>query len=415
MDRTIVYPGAIPLDTDILSAQLDAMIGIGYLAQAMLGTSIIADGLVCTPTAPASLSVSVGPGSITASTVVDESAFGGLPAEPTQPLVKMGINLGATTLTLTPPTLSGQAITYLIEATMQESDNTPVLLPYYNAANPAMPFSGPGNDGQAQNTKRGQTVQLQLKAGAPGAIGTQRAPSVDTGWAGLYTVTVETGQTAITAANITTLASAPFLQWKLPMLTPGTSHLAVFTPATQGNWAIPAGITNLRVKIWGGGGAGGAGFGGGGGGGAGGGYSEGYFSVTPGAIVTVAVGTGGIGSGAAGGISSFGNLASATGGSAGANGGANQAGTGATNGGVGAGGALIIAGQDGATAFLVQNGWCSGAGGGSFGSPGANPSFGASSGNTPGQSGLLPGAGGSGGVGDGAGGEGGAGLIIIEW
>ena len=37
MDRTIVYPGSIPLDTDILSGNRNALIAIGYLAQA--GTS----------------------------------------------------------------------------------------------------------------------------------------------------------------------------------------------------------------------------------------------------------------------------------------------------------------------------------------------------------------------------------------
>ena len=61
MDRNIVYPGAIPLDTDLLSPNLNAMIGLGFLAQAVLGTSTVVDGLACQPTTPASMSVTITP------------------------------------------------------------------------------------------------------------------------------------------------------------------------------------------------------------------------------------------------------------------------------------------------------------------------------------------------------------------
>lgn len=61
MDRQIVFPGSIPLDTDVLSIQRNNMIALGYLAQATLGTSAQVDGLFCSPTAPASLTVTVGP------------------------------------------------------------------------------------------------------------------------------------------------------------------------------------------------------------------------------------------------------------------------------------------------------------------------------------------------------------------
>ena len=83
-----------------------------------------------------------------------------------------------------------------------------MVLPYYNAANPAQPYSGPNNSGVAQNTHRIQRVQLQLKAGAPAPTGTQATPPVDNGWAGLYVITVGYGQTAVTAANISTLPTA---------------------------------------------------------------------------------------------------------------------------------------------------------------------------------------------------------------
>ena len=189
MDRILVYPASIPLDTDLLSTNRNTMIALGFLAQAMLGTNTIVDGLACIPTVPASLTVTVGPGSITQLTVVDALAYGSLDADATDALIKMGINQAPSSFTLITPTTSGQAINYLIEAALQESDTNPVVLPYYNAANPAQPYSGPANSGVAQNTQRIQRVQLALKPGAPANAGAQVTPPVNGGWVGLYVVT----------------------------------------------------------------------------------------------------------------------------------------------------------------------------------------------------------------------------------
>ncbi|WBO58530.1 hypothetical protein GT370_15330 [Acidocella sp. MX-AZ03] len=60
MDRNIVYPGSIPLDSDILSTNRNAMVGLAALSAATLGTGTVVDGLACTPTVPASLAVVVG-------------------------------------------------------------------------------------------------------------------------------------------------------------------------------------------------------------------------------------------------------------------------------------------------------------------------------------------------------------------
>lgn len=46
MDRNIVYPGSIPLDTDILGLNRNAMVGIAALTAAALGNSVVVDGLV---------------------------------------------------------------------------------------------------------------------------------------------------------------------------------------------------------------------------------------------------------------------------------------------------------------------------------------------------------------------------------
>ncbi len=415
MDRQIVYPGSIPLDTDLLSVQRNVMSALGYLAQVTLGTSTVADGLACTPTSPASMTVSVGPGSITQFGVVDTTAFGSLPAL-NDPLVRLAVNLTSNQFTLAAPTTPGDAINYLVEASLVEADVTPVVLPYYNSANPSQPYSGPSNAGTAQMTQRLQSVQIQVKAGAPASSGSQQTPGVDAGWVGLYVVTVSYGATAITASNINPYPTAPFLTWKLPQLTPGTHHLAVFGPTTQGGWQVPAGVTGAKVRIWGGGGAGGAGVTGPGGGGAGGGYCEGFYSVTPGEVITVSVGNGGAGSGQNGGTSSFGALASATGGQSGEDGTPIGSGAGGTTGGLGYGSGLSVAGSPGGSAFGASANLMSGAGGGAFGSAGAVSVVTSTAGVTvAGLSGVSPGAGGSGGIDSGLGGSGAPGLVLIEW
>ena len=252
MDRILVYPGSIPLDTDILNTNRNSMVALGYLAQAILGTGTIVDGLACSPTAPASLTVSVGPGSITQLSVIDTLAYGSLPADTIDSLVKHGINLTATSFTLAPPATSNQSINYLIQAALLENDTNPVVLPYYNAANPAQPYSGPNNSGVAQNTWRVQRVQLQVKAGAAAISGSQATPPIDNGWVGLYVVTVSYGQTAIGAPSIAQLAAAPFLNWKLPALRPGFAS-AVQTFLTNGTFTVPAGVSQAEVEVWGGG------------------------------------------------------------------------------------------------------------------------------------------------------------------
>ena len=218
MDRMIVYPGAIPLDTDLLNVQRGTMKGLGFLAQACLGGGPIVDGLACQPTVPSSMQVSVGPGSITVSSQVDSSSFGTLPPD-TSNLVKMGINTGNSVFTLTAPAGSGQSINYMIEASFLEADAVPVVLPYYNAANPAQGLAGQGNDGTAQNTQRLETVALQLKAGAAANTGTQATPAADAGWVAIAVITVNAGQSTVETTNIPVPSTAPFLNYKLPQMT----------------------------------------------------------------------------------------------------------------------------------------------------------------------------------------------------
>jgi hypothetical protein len=419
MDRAIVYPGSIPLDTDLLATNRNTMIALGALAQATLGTSPAIDGLAVSPTTPASLSIVCGPGSITQFTTVDQNAFGSLSADTADGLLKMGVNLSSSTIAFAAPTTSGQAIAYLIEATFQESDASPVVLPYYNAANPASPYLGPNNTGAAQSTQRTQRVQLQVKASTPATIGTQVTPSVDAGWSSLASITVAYGQTQITATSITQMPTSPTLQFKLPSLRPGFAQLQSFT--SSGSFTLPIGVTRARITVIGGGGAGGTHSnlpGGGGGGGATG--IRILSGLAPGAVVAVTVGAAGVaptggatGPGGNGGTSSFGAYVSATGG-LGGGGGSSSTTTAGGGGGTAVGGDLNFAGSCGTDSIILA------ARGGDGGGPGSGRG---TTGYIQGLTAQGYGGGGGGGgasnttgTGSGApGGNGGAGLVIVEY
>jgi hypothetical protein len=417
MDRNIVYPGSIPLDTDILQPNRSAMVGISALTAAVIGSNTIVDGLACIPTLPASLTVSIGPGSITQLTAVDASSYGSLAADVTDQIVKTGINLKATSFPLTAPVNSGQSINYLIEAAFSETDTNPVVLPYVNAANTSQPYSGPNNSGTAQNTQRIQRVQLQVKPGAAAAAGTQTTPAVDSGWVGLYIITVNYGQSAVTAANISVAPGAPFLTYKLPALRPGFSAMQVFT--ASGNFTVPNGVTAGRVTVIGGGGAGGYHSTMPSGGGGAGGQAIGIVNgLTPGAAIAVTVGAGGAvlanpGNGTNGGASSFGGYMAANGGFGGNGGTVSNFSNAGGAGGTASGGQVNITGSVGTDAIVVA---CRGGDGGGPGNGrgASGPALGIPA---PG----YGGGGGGGGTSTGAspsgyaGGAGASGLVIVEY
>jgi hypothetical protein len=417
MDRNIVYPGAIPLDTDMLNINRNTMIALGALIQATFGTSAIFDGLAVVPTVPAMLAVVIEPGSITQLTTVDQSAYGSLPANTADPLMKMGVNLTSMTMALVAPTSAGQSINYLVEAAFLEIDDDPVVLPYYNAANPAMPYLGPNNSGTSQLTLRQQQVQLQLKAGLPAVTGSQTTPSVDAGWVGLAVVSVAYGQTQITSGSIAAVPSSAVLQYKLPQLRPGFSTIQAFT--VSGSFVVPVGVSLAKVMVIGGGGAGGthstlaAG-----GGGAGGQAIKIVSGLTAGSVVPITVGAGGAASsspatGGSGGTSSFGTYVSATGGSGGV-GGAVLATSAGGAGGAGVGGDVNFGGSYGGDCIVLATRGGDGGGPGSGrGTTGAITAI-----SAPGFGGGGGGGGSStsDGTGSGAvGGYGGAGLVIVEF
>jgi|SRR3989344_8905412 len=132
-----------------------------------------------------------------------------------------------------------------------------------------------------------------------------------------------TGDLTIASTNpitvgqvLTTSDTTGKVQWSnVAGITPIPHGLQVFN--SSGTWS-QAGVTQVTVEVWGGGGGpsdGGYSYGG-----AGGGYAKGFYAVTPGSPYTVTVGAGGT-EGVNGGTSSFGSLISATGGEKGRNGG----------------------------------------------------------------------------------------------
>lgn len=211
MDRQIIYPGAIPLETDLLNTNKNAMIGLSKLAAAILGTSTFMNGLACTPTGPASLQVYVAPGEIYSLQNLDGTAYSSIAADTTHAILKQGIMLDQATLSCPAPATAGQSINYLIQVAYQDTDSGATVLPYYNASNPAQAYSGPNNSGTAQNTVRKGVCAVSAKAGVAATTGSQTTPAPDAGYIGAFVVTVAYGQTQILAGNISTYGGAPFL------------------------------------------------------------------------------------------------------------------------------------------------------------------------------------------------------------
>lgn len=213
-----------------------------------------------------------------------------------------------------------------------------------------------------------------------------------------------------------------------------TAMRTIFAPgmmAIQTSQAIivPAGVTRMKVRLWGGGGGGGGSIGGNsaGGGGGGGGFSEGIFPVSPNASIFVTVGAGGAGApGAAiytaqaGGTTSFGSFSSATGGTPGGGAAGGAIGTAGT-GGSGVGGIINLDGVPGGfgQTYAGTNAGYSNIGGGIGGSSPFGGGLSTLSIGAGGNPGIFPGGGGTGaGSSNGglfSGGSGAPGFAILEW
>lgn len=217
MDRQTAYAGELPVVSDYLQAQQNAMVALGEFIASICGTTSFVTGLSCTPTSPtANLSVVLGAGCIYQSEPLEATTWSALNANTTYNVMKQGISLaGPSVAAFTPPSTSGYSQVFLIEAQYQDSDTNSEVLPYFNPAILTTPgavnFSGPGNNGAAQATARLGILAVQVKAGVAATTGTQVAPTADTGWVPLYAITLANGQTQITSGSIAIATGAPFL------------------------------------------------------------------------------------------------------------------------------------------------------------------------------------------------------------
>src|SRR5690606_10317593 len=119
---------------------------------------------------------------------------------------------------LVAPVTTGHAINYLVQAAFSEVEAQPVVLPYYNSANPAQPYSGPENSGVAQYTERRGALLVSAKAGTSAISGSQTTPAPDPGYTPLYVITVAYGAASVASGNIVKIPTAPFLPAKLPVI-----------------------------------------------------------------------------------------------------------------------------------------------------------------------------------------------------
>ena len=284
MDRQVVYPGSIPLDTDLLSIQRNTLAALGALTQSILGTQPIADGLPCSPT-PSGYGVVIGAGTLSMAVALDQTAFGSLPSV-SNTVMKTGVVVNPISIPLQTTSDQTMVLSWLIQATLTEIDDQPLTLQYWNATAPSIPFSGPGNSGSAQNTRRRTQLVINAKSSSPIPFGAFAPPPPDPGFVGLYGVTTWIGKGSTTIDDINALPTSPILRFHLPDLTPGFSRVEAFT--SNRTWVVPPGVSKVRVRLVGGGGGGGGGTTGyGGGGGGAGGYAESILVLQPGQTVGV--------------------------------------------------------------------------------------------------------------------------------
>lgn len=231
MDRPIAYTQEQGRSTDFLFAQRSTMIAIAKLSQAVFGSNTVVRGLAVTPNSPAALNVLVGLGEIYTIAAVDATSWGSMAAD-TDQILQQGINPAIQTISTPAPSTAGYSINYLLEAQFQQIDSTPVVLPFYNSANPSQPLNGQGGGGATLPTERQGVCVIQAKAGVAATTGTQVTPSVDSGWTALAVVTVANGQSTVTSGNISIPAGVPQVSSLLQMMQTGSTTYAVDTSTT---------------------------------------------------------------------------------------------------------------------------------------------------------------------------------------
>src|SRR5450830_818569 len=187
MDRIETYIGQSILEWNFSKPDQNKMVALGKVVAALFGSTTIANGLSCTQQSVPALFVNIAPGELYQMAQLEATVCGTLPADTAHSVMKQGIALdtvvvpNATTgvTAFTPPGTTGQTINYLVQAAYADADvsldpttgASPVVLPFYNASNPASPYQGPNGSGSTSNTFRKGIVSLQVKAGTAAATG----------------------------------------------------------------------------------------------------------------------------------------------------------------------------------------------------------------------------------------------------
>lgn len=239
MDRQIVYAGQVPLETDILAGQKNAFVALCSLAATVIGASQVLDGLACTP--GTGLQVQVAAGAVYQLTTLDATAYSSLGTDSHQ-VLKQGISRDPVNLSCPAPGTAGQSINYLVQVAYQDVDSGSIALPYYNASNPAVIWSGPGNSGAAQPTVRSGACTVQVKAGTAATTGTQTTPSPDAGFIAAYVVTIANGASSVSTSNIALASAAPFLGLNRIAQLSGVGFVPTLTVNTTANAAQGLGL-----------------------------------------------------------------------------------------------------------------------------------------------------------------------------
>lgn len=216
MERPIIRDQQQGRTYDFLSLAREILRDVGFAMTDLLGSnSTVATDLTATATSPASLTISISSGRIYQWAVVDATQYGDLPQDNTYTL-QQGI-AAAQTLTFSTAGLSaGQSRYALVQAGFTQNDIIPAddpnsgVLAYFNPDNPLNPYTGPGNSGASQATRRSGVCTVSIKYGAAAPTGTEVAPSADAGCVGLYLVDLSYGQTQIAQNQVSKATNAPF-------------------------------------------------------------------------------------------------------------------------------------------------------------------------------------------------------------
>ena len=209
--------------------------------------------------------------------IIDPSGFGALPATQITGC-RQYLAIVPSSFLLTP------GATNTVYAIGSTSENGGLVLPYYNASQPNQPYAGPANSGTSQPTVQQDIATVAVTTGA-----------VPIGGIPLYSITVPSGSSGITASMVSFAAGARFYPSIPSLLT--RANFATFT-STQ-IWTVPSGVFRARGKAWsGGGGGGGSGNASSAGSGAEGGNFADFIltNLSPGQQISIMVGSGGLGS-----------------------------------------------------------------------------------------------------------------------